>query len=114
MADGRALWLLRLSLKLGRLPGELAELLTAEDLAAYQALVEIDGPFWGEGQAALLRQLCSIGAAQCGADIPPDDFAIEWTVGGKADDGPAAPLLDPNAGIEIFAARYGIELVEVQ
>jgi hypothetical protein len=114
-ADGQLHWLIRLSLALGRTPTELAEVLTAGDLALYQAAAEIDGPWWGEGIAAHLRQLCSVTAAASGASIPPDDFAIEWTVGGEDREArPAANLLPPVDGLEIFAARYGLDLVEVK
>lgn len=111
MADPRLLWVIRLSLILGRTPSELAEVLTAEDLALYQAFVEIDGPWWGEGHAALLRQLCSVSAAAAGANIPPDSFKIDWTVGPPGDE-PADNLLAPEDGIAIFAARHGLDVEE--
>ncbi len=103
------LWLLRLSFPLGRTPAELAEVLTARDLALYQALVEIDGPWWGEREAAMSRQLCSVQAAAAGASIPPDEFAIEWSVG-STPDRPAANLLPSSEGLALFAARHGAEV----
>ena len=104
------LWLVRLSLPLGRTPTELAEVLTLDDLALYQAAAEIDGPFWGEREAAHMRQLASVVAATRGADIPPDEFKIEWTIGGP--DAPPANLLPPAEGLELFAARIGLDVVE--
>jgi len=41
-ADGWLYWLVRLSKHLGRTPTELAEVLTARDLALYLAVEEID------------------------------------------------------------------------
>lgn len=105
------LWLLRLSLILPHPPSILAELLTADDLALYQAWVEVDGPWWGEREAALLRQLCSVVAATSGSKIPPDDFKSEWTVG-PATETAGANLLPPADGLAIFAARHGLTLTE--
>ncbi|WP_162669683.1 hypothetical protein [Gemmata massiliana] len=105
--------MLRLSLALGRTPGELFEQLTATDLALYQALVEIDGPWWGEREAAHLRQIASVQAAAAGADVPPDQFEIEWRVG---EDAPATTsefnLLPAAEGILMFAAQNGLEVQE--
>jgi hypothetical protein len=100
---------LRLSLALGRTRRELEDALTAEDLALYQALVEVDGPWWGEREAAYLRQLCSVQAAAGGASIPPADFAVEWRVGDDAGD---ANLLPPADGLALFAARHGLDVSE--
>ncbi len=101
--------MVRLSLQLGRTRTELLETLTAEDLGFYQAVVEIDGPWWGEREAAHMEQLCSIQAAAAGADVEPDAFKIGWTVGapGEHDQG-GANLLPSNDGIELFAARFGL------
>lgn len=103
------MWVLRLSLALGRTPAELLDVLTTADLALYQALVEIDGPWWGEREAAHLRQLCSVQAAAGGADIPAEQFNIEWRVGASAE-APDANLLPPCDGLEIFAARHGLDV----
>jgi hypothetical protein len=97
---------------MGRTERELAEVLTVAELSRYQALVEIDGPWWGEREAALLQQLCSVQAAAGGADIPPEEFKIQWRVGPAAVDPPAGRLLPPNDGIAIFAARYGLPVIE--
>lgn len=75
----------------------------------FQAAIEIDGPFWNEGLAAHLRQLCSITAAGAGADLPPDEFAIEWGIG-AAGEAPPANELPPAEGLELFAARYGLDV----
>ncbi|VTU02774.1 unnamed protein product [Gemmataceae bacterium] len=106
------LWLLRLSLVLHATPAELEGRLTAADLSLYQALVEIDGPWWGEREAAMLRQLCSVQAAAAGSNIPPDQFAIEWTIG-QGDDAAAANLLPPADGLAAFAAHHGLHVSEV-
>jgi hypothetical protein len=71
----------------------------------------VDGPWWGEREAAYLRQLCSVQAAAAGADLPPDKFAIEWAVGPAA---PQEPLLDAATGLRAFAARYGLTTEEVR
>jgi hypothetical protein len=105
-------WVLRLSLALGRTPAELADVLTAADLALYQAIVEMDGPWWGAREAAYLRQLCAVQAAAGGASIPPDDFSIEWIVGAAAEGGPTCNLLPPTDGLAIFAARHGLDVTE--
>jgi hypothetical protein len=95
----------------GRTTRELAEVLTAADLAEYQALVEIDGPWWGEREAAHLRQLCALQAAAGGTDSSPDDWEIEWQVGPA--DAPDVNLLAPEDGIKIMAAGFGLAVEEV-
>ncbi len=105
------MWVLRLSLQLGRLPHELEHALTAEDLALYQALVEIDGPFWGQRETQMIARLCSVVAATAGANLPPDEFEPEWTVG-PAGDAPAGNLLPPADGLALLAARYGFAVAE--
>jgi TolB-like protein len=104
---------MRLSLSLGRLPAELAELLTLDDLAAYQALVELDGPFWLEGTAAQLRILTSVVAATAGAELPADRFAIEWNLG-RRDAAEVVNLLPPADGLALWAGRYGLDLVAAE
>ncbi|MDY3558124.1 hypothetical protein R5W23_000845 [Gemmata sp. JC673] len=101
------MWVLRLSIALGRLPDELERVLTAAQLAEYQALVELDGPWWGEREASYLRQLCSVTAAAAGAQIPADQFQIEWTIG-------ATPVnLLPSAdGLALFADCFGLGIEE--
>lgn len=86
-------------------------MLTAHDVALYQALVEIDGPWWGEREAAMMRQLCSVQAAAAGSDIEPDRFSIEWTVGPATST--AGNLLPAGDGLAVFAARHGLRLEEV-
>jgi hypothetical protein len=103
--DGRELWLHRLSLVYGILPDDLAELLTLDQLNAFLALVEIDGPFWGEREAAASRLLCSVVAATAGAEVDPDRFRQEWTLGADAPAG--VNLLKSADGVALFAARYG-------
>jgi len=88
-------------------PAELEERLTPEDLALYQAWVELDGPWWGEREAAHLKQLCSVVAATAGADLPPDRFDTEWTVGAPGE--APANLLPPADGLAIWAARHGLQ-----
>ena len=73
--------------------------------------MEIDGPWWGEREAAHLRQLCSVQAAAGGVSIPPDEFEIEWTVGAAGE--PAVRLLPPADGLALFAARHGLPVEEV-
>ena len=90
-------------------PSELADRLTAADLALYQAWAEEDGPWWGEREAAYLRTLCSVTAAAAGgADVAPDDFRLTWSAG------PAEPveLLDAEAGLRVFAAKHGLAVTE--
>jgi hypothetical protein len=74
--------------------------------------VEIDGPWWGEREAAMMRQLCSVQAAATGTDIEPDRFAIEWTVGVSGDQ--PRNLLPADDGLAIWAARHGLEVEEVR
>lgn len=102
------MWVLRLSLALGRTPAELERTLTADELAEYQALVELDGPWWGEREAAHLRQLCSVQAAAAGADIPADQFQIEWALGSAG----GTNLLPSADGIALFAGAFGLDVVE--
>lgn len=83
-------------------------MLTTGDLAEYQALVEIDGPWWGEREAAYARRLCSLIAATGGADHAPDDFAITWSIGSAAE--PEGNFLPPADGLVIFAARYKLRV----
>lgn len=97
---------MRLSLALGRLPDELAEVLTAGGLAEYQALCELDGPWWGEREAAHLRQLCAIQSAAGGVSASPDEFAIEWTVGTPPAAADVINLVPFEDGIQILAAQY--------
>lgn len=92
-------------------PAALEETLTAEDLALYQALVELDGPWWGEREAAYLRQLCAVQAAAGGSRISAAEFAIEWRVGPA--DGDAANLLPPEEGLALFADRHGLTVQEL-
>lgn len=100
------LWLVRLSPVLGATPAELLDRLTAEDLALYQAAVEIDGPWWGAREAAYFRQLTSVTAAAAGCDLPADQLDIEWTVGRPAE--AAGVLFTPAEGIALFASRHGL------
>lgn len=93
---------------MGRTRGELVELLTADDLALYQALVEIDGPFWGKRETAMMAQLCSLQAAAGGVHIPADEFEIEWRVGESAEAG--GNMLAPAEGLELFAALHGLKV----
>lgn len=97
---------------MGRTPGELAEVLTARELALFQAAVEIDGPFWGAREAAYMRQLTSVNAAAAGASVSPDELEIEWRVGGPGETG-GPNLLDPADGLSMFAAMHGRQLSEV-
>lgn len=101
------MWVVRLSLALGRTVAELEAALTPADLALYQAVVEIDGPWWGEREAAHLRQLAAVQAAAAGAHVPADDFRIEWTLGPAA---AADRLLPSNDGLELFAARHHLPI----
>lgn len=112
MADGRTHWLVRLSLRLGRTPTELAEVLTAADLSLYQAVTEIDGPWWGESETAHLRQLTAVTAAAGGVPIPSDEFRITWTVGGDSGPGEGVYLLDPADGLKMWAQSYGLTVTE--
>lgn len=82
--------------------------MTARDVALYQAWVEVDGPWWGEREDAQLRQLCSISAAAAGVPTPPDEFRLEWQLGGA--DGPAVNLLSPADGLAAFAAINGLDV----
>jgi hypothetical protein len=109
------LWVIRLSLALGKSPRWIEEELTAEDLAHYQAAVEIDGPWWcGEHVAGHVRELCSITAAAGGVSIPPDEFKVPWAVGARDPDQAAGfNLIPPEDGLAAFAARHGLDLVEV-
>ena len=100
----------RLSLHLRRTPAELAQVLTLGELVGYQALVELDGPWWLEGTAAYLRQLSSVIAASVGAQIPDERFTIEWEIGGQ--ESPRVNLLPAADGLAILAGRLGAELVE--
>lgn len=74
--------------------------------------MEIDGPYWGERDAAYFRQLCSLSAAANGVVIPPDDFELKWTLGPA--DGPPVNLIPPEIGLEIFAARHGVRLERIE
>jgi len=114
------MWLYRLSLTLGRLPGELAEVLTAADVAAYAAMVELEGPWWGEREAHAIRELCSVVAATAGVSIAAEQFRHSWTVGPRAapeasaDDQAGADQADQFTGAEglqLFAAAYGLDVV---
>jgi hypothetical protein len=100
------LWSLRLCVLFHRPLAELDQVLTAAEIGLWMAMVEIDGPWWGEREAALLRQLCSVQAAAAGADLPPDQFRVEWVVGESA--ASSENLLPPDDGLEILAARYGV------
>ena len=106
------LWLLRLSLVLGGTPAELEARLTVGDLALYQALVEIDGPWWGEREAAMLRQLCSVQAAAAGSALTPDTLPIEWSVGAP-NVSPTGNLLPPAAALPALAAHHGLAVEEL-
>lgn len=72
--------------------------------------MEVDGPWWGEREAAYLRQLAAVGAAAGGTSVSPDEFKLDWHVGPS--DAPPANLLSPDDGLAIFAARHGLELSE--
>lgn len=101
---------------MGRTRAELEELLTAADLALYQAVVEIDGPWWGAREAAHLRQIAAVTSRAAGADVQPEDFEIEWRVGKGPDQGegeqPGPNLLPAVDGMRMMAAAAGLTLTE--
>lgn len=78
------------------------------DLAAFAALAEIDGPWWGEREGWYSRHLLHYAAAAVGVAASPDDFRPEWGSGG----GGQVNLLDPNDGLAILAGRFGGTLEE--
>lgn len=101
--------MVRLSLVMGRTVAELESLLTPADLALYQAVVEVDGPWWGEREASYLRQLAAVQAAAAGAAVPAERFRIDWALGPAA----AADLLPSNDGLALFAARHELPITQV-
>lgn len=88
-------------------------MLTARDLALYQALAAIDGPWWGERESAYARLLCSVTAAAGGVSIPADDFAIEW-VYCEAGDQTEAERLTPADGLRMLAKMNRVPVTEVK
>lgn len=49
-------------------------------------------------------------AATGGADVPPDRYRLDWTLG-AVEDAAGVNLLPPADGLALWADRYGLDVV---